>query len=79
MRTSQTQLPANIDGASGSEKFTQMRQEHYRELFNCVKSNPSVADNIDNNEDMIVSPQEVHDAVKSLKDSKAWIIFLQNT
>lgn len=56
---------------NGSEKISQLWQKHYYDLFNCVKSNLFSVGNIDNNEHVIVNPQELQDAVMKLGDSKA--------
>ena len=71
MNNCKTSLPSNIDGVSGSEKISQLWTKHYYDLFNCVKSNSFSVGSIDNNEEVIVTPQEVQDAVMKLGDNKA--------
>ena len=66
-----TSLPSNIDGVCGSEEIAQLWQKQYYELFNGVKSNPVVVDNVTFNNDVIVTPAEVHEAVWKLGDNKA--------
>ena len=63
-------LPTNIDGTCGAEQIAQLWQKHYCDIFNCVKSNSFVAGDVDNCEDVIVSPQEVYDIVTGL--DKVW-------
>lgn len=51
-----TKYNTNIDGVSGSEEITTMWQKHYFELFNCMKSNFFEVANVDDSEDVTVSP-----------------------
>lgn len=58
IKNCKTSLPSNIDGESGSDKISQIWQEQYYALFNCVKSNPFVVGNVELNDDVHVTPLE---------------------
>ena len=71
MNNCKTSLPSSIDGVSGSDEISQLWQKRYTELFNCVKSNLFMVENVDFNDDVIVTHGEVYDAVLKLSDNKA--------
>ena len=64
-------LPTNIDGTSRAEQIAQLWKKRYCDIFNCVKSNSFVAGDVDNSEDVIVSPQEVYDIMTGLNNNKS--------
>ena len=71
MNNCKTCLPSNIDGVSGSDAIAHLWQKKYAELFNCVKSNLYVVDNAEFSGDVIVSPEEIQEAILNLSDNKA--------
>ena len=66
-----TSIPSNIDGVSGMDEIAQLWKNKYYELFNCVKSNLLIVDNVECNDDVVVTPGEVREAIFKLKDGKA--------
>lgn len=56
---------------SGSDEISQLWKNQY-ELLNCVKSNLYVVDNVDFNDDVLVTSAEVHEAIMKLRDNKAF-------
>lgn len=76
MTNCKTSPTSNIIGVIGSEKISQLWQEHYCDLFTCVKSNLFGVGNIDNNEDVIVNPHRVQGAVMKLGDN--WVCSMDN-
>lgn len=73
MNSNKTSLLADIEGISSSEKIAELWREHYRDLFNCVKSNPVRLDHehIKFSVDMIVTAADIHDAINKLENNKA--------
>lgn len=72
MNNCKTSLPSNIEGnVSGLDKIAEVWREHYSKLFNCVKSNIVVVENVDLSENMAVSSEDVYDAIMRLDDNKA--------
>ena len=66
-----TPLPSNIDGVSGLEEISQLWRQRYSELLNCVKSDLFIVDNVEFNNDVIVTPAEVQEAMVKLKENKS--------
>lgn len=64
-------LPSNIDGVSGPDEISQLWRKHYCELLNCVKSNLFVVDNVEYNDDVVITSSEIHEAILKLRDNKA--------
>ena len=56
---------------SGPDEISQLWQKQYYELLNCVKGNLFVVDNVEFNDDVIVTSAEVQEAIMKLKDDKA--------
>ena len=78
MNNCKTSLPSNIDGVSGSEEISKLWQKHYYDLFNCFNSSNSFSlGTIENNEQVVATPQEVRDAVMQLADNKAWMVWIK--
>ena len=70
MNCNKTALPADIEGVSGTDNIAQLWREHYK-LFNCVKSDTIVVDNIDIASNVVVRSSEVSDAIDLLDNNKA--------
>ena len=68
---SKTAFPSNIDGVSGPDDIVQLWKKKYFELLNCVKSNLFIVDNVDYNNDVVVTPGEIREIILNLKDGKA--------
>lgn len=73
MNNSKIPLPSDIEGVSGPEKIAELWREHYRNFFNCVKSNPVKInhDHIDLSADMTVRAADIFDAINILVNNKA--------
>ena len=71
MNNCKTSIPSNIDGVSGADEISQLWQKHYSDLFNCVKTNSFSVGSLDNNENAIVSTQEVYEEFMKLVNNKA--------
>ena len=64
-------LPSNIDGVTGPDEISWLWRKQYNELLNCVKSNLFVVDNVEFNDDVIVTSAEIHEAMLKIKDNMA--------
>ena len=71
MNSNKTALPSDIEGVSGPDNIAQIWREHYMKLFNCVKSNVMMVDNIDLATNVVVRSSEVADAIDLLVNNKA--------
>lgn len=70
LNSSKTPLPSDIEGVCGQDKID-VWHEHYYNLFNCVKSNAVVIDNVDLTANMVVKSADVFAAIKLLDNNKA--------
>ncbi len=43
----------------------------YEDLFNCLKSDRFIVDNVEFTESMVVKPDEIQEAIKKLDDNKS--------
>ena len=66
-----TSLPSDIEGVSGTENIAEKWHEHYQELFNCIKSEPFVLNNVDPNENLVIRPDDIFEAISMLDNNKA--------
>lgn len=51
-------LPSNVNGVCGSDNIAELWRQHYYELFNCIRSDTFVAEDVDPTENLYVSPDE---------------------
>ncbi len=70
MNNCKTSLPSNIEGPCIPDKKADKSRERYCNLFNCVKSNVVVVENVDLSENMVVRSVDVHDTIMMLDDNK---------
>lgn len=66
-----TLLPSVIEGVSGDDNIVGLWRQHYSTLFNCVKSEPYTMGSIANRDTVIITPNEVQQAIAQLSDNKA--------
>ena len=75
IKCSKTPLPTSIEGASGNDEILKLWRKHYSELFNCLKetSRTNKYNNIEvrYSDSMLVSPDNISDAINKLDDNKA--------
>lgn len=71
MNNFKTPLAATVEGVCGQEEIAKVWHEHCFHLFNCVKSNALVVDNVDLSDDMGVRASDVCDAIMMLEENKA--------
>ena len=64
-------LPTNIEGISGDEKISELWCNHYKDSFNCVQSTVQDVTNVDFDVNMVISPEEVKEAIRKLDDNKS--------
>ena len=64
-------LPSNIDGTCGSENIAELWRQHYYELFNCIKNDAFIPDNVDPSENLMITPDEIQKAIINLENNKA--------
>ena len=64
-------LPSNINGVCGSDSIAELWRQHYYELFNCINNDPFVPDDVDPIENLVVSHDEVKQAILKLENNKA--------
>lgn len=71
MNNAKTSLPSNINGVSGSNEIAELWRRHYCDLFNSVKNDQIVIDNVDFSDSMVVQSDEVYEAILQLGNNKA--------
>lgn len=70
MNTAKVPLPTSIEGVTGPANIAALWRKHYRELFNCIKSESFSTGKVcmDN---VCVTTDEVHDAIMKLSMGKS--------
>lgn len=63
--------PCTVDGISGVENIAEMWRQHYRTLFNCVKSDIYMSDNVKCVDFKAIFSHEVSHTINKLADNKA--------
>ena len=71
VNNSKAPLPTNIEGISGDEKISELWCNHYKDLFNCIQSTMQDVTNVDFDVNMVISPEEVKEAIRKLDDNKS--------
>ena len=71
VNNSKTPLPTNIEGTTGDAKICELWRNHYKDLFNCVQSKMHDVANVDFDVNMVITSEEVQEAVKQLDDNKS--------
>ena len=75
IKCAKTPLPTSIEGASGNEDILRLWKKHYTELFNCIKetsrTNKYCNMKLDNSDDMLVTSDEISQAINRLDDNKS--------
>ena len=64
-------LPCSVGGVSGTSNIAEVWRLHYSALFNCINSEPYKADNNMTDDPMVITAQEVYNAVHKLTNNKA--------
>ena len=64
-------LPSNINGVCGSDNIAELWRQHYFELFNCIKNDTFLPNYVDPTENLVVSHDEVKQAILKLENNKA--------
>ena len=71
LNTNTTSLPSTLEGVSGCDNIAELWRKHYSALFNCVKSDPYIAGEIVNSENIHFTAKEVFQVISELADNKA--------
>ena len=73
MNNSRVMLPTSIENASGSEEISKLWKNHFKSLFNCLKSNNSKTKYSVNStlDELKVSTDDVIEAIKKLDNNKS--------
>lgn len=71
MNNCKSSSPTNIEGACSPEEIVVVWHDHYFKLFNCIKSNVVVVDNVDVSDNMMVRSNDASDAIMMLDNHKA--------
>ena len=66
-----TPLPSSIEGVCGSGNIAELWQQHYHELFNCVRSDAFVVEKVDSTENVTVRSEEAYNTIMNLEINKA--------
>ena len=68
INNSKIPLPCNIDGVTGSANIAEVWRRHYKDLFNCVKSDDFC---VVSQYNVLIRPDEVRKAVEKLALNKS--------
>lgn len=71
MNNAKTPLPSNIEGVCGTDNIAELWHKHYCDLFNSVKSENVVVEDVKMADGLVVRTCELYNAILKLGDNKA--------